>query len=492
MRQMTHADELTALPTGEARLAEDRLGVYATHGAARQRPRSRLVLEAAILLFALLVATIATYYVVGWPGLGWVACFGAFFMLVDQLRRASPQPIRVDVLNDARDVFLATCVAAIGTLWLRVLLADDPAAAAETLSLWGFSTMLLVPGRVASSRLELRSRRARAEAKPTLIIGSGSVGQLIAKRLRDRPELGLRPVGFLDKDPLPPNGSSANLPVLGASWDLDEVTRRYGVRHVILAFSTAPHDVLLRTVHRCHELEIPVSVVPRLFEKVTARLSVDHVGGVPLISIHPAYPRGRKFRLKYALDRVVAGMLLVVLLPLLAVSALAVWISLDRTILYRQRRIGLDGQEFEILKFRSMKSAPDEERAVMTLRPDTAPGGVGEIERRTKVGKFIRATSIDELPQLVNVLRGEMSLVGPRPERPEFAEIFHQQVHRYGERLRVKSGITGWAQVNGLRGQTSLSERVELDNYYIENWSFWLDVKILVLTVREVFSFSAD
>src|SRR5207247_199775 len=133
--------------------------------------------------------------------------------------------------------------------------------------------------------------------------------------------------------------------------------------------------------------------------------------------------------------------------------------------------------------------APDEE-GISTLPPDTAPGGVGSIERRTRVGKLIRRTSIDELPQLINVVRGDMSLVGPRPERPEFAQIFDREIHRYEERLRVKSGITGLAQVHGLRGPTSLNDRIELDNHYIENWSFWLDIKILLLTIRSVVQFN--
>jgi lipopolysaccharide/colanic/teichoic acid biosynthesis glycosyltransferase len=135
---------------------------------------------------------------------------------------------------------------------------------------------------------------------------------------------------------------------------------------------------------------------------------------------------------------------------------------------------------------------PDDEGGLPRLLPGTAPGGVEGIDRRTPIGKFMRRTSLDELPQLVNVFRGEMSLVGPRPERPEFAELFEHDVLRYGERLRVKSGITGWAQVNGLRGQTSLHDRVEWDNYYIENWSLWLDLKILLLTVRAMVRFAAD
>jgi lipopolysaccharide/colanic/teichoic acid biosynthesis glycosyltransferase len=199
---------------------------------------------------------------------------------------------------------------------------------------------------------------------------------------------------------------------------------------------------------------------------------------------------------------VFAIVLLVLLSPLLALSALAVRLSSPGPILFRQRRVGRDGRTFDLLKFRSMRMAPerdglpadealtdgaqteeDESALEFLLGGDTAPGGVEGEDRRTTVGRFMRRTSIDELPQLLNVLRGEMSIIGPRPERPEFVELFSDEITRYGDRLRVKSGITGWAQVHGLRGQTSLAERVEWDNYYIAHWSLGLDLKILILTI---------
>ena len=158
--------------------------------------------------------------------------------------------------------------------------------------------------------------------------------------------------------------------------------------------------------------------------------------------------------------------------------------------LFRQLRMGRDGRPFEMLKFRSMR--PLDPRAKLPdewIVPggDLAPGGIEGDDRRSRVGSFLRATSLDELPQLINVAKGEMSLVGPRPERPEFVELFEEQVHRYGDRVRVKAGMTGWAQVHGLRGKTSLTDRVEWDLYYIENWSFGLDLKILVMTVAALF-----
>jgi lipopolysaccharide/colanic/teichoic acid biosynthesis glycosyltransferase len=193
---------------------------------------------------------------------------------------------------------------------------------------------------------------------------------------------------------------------------------------------------------------------------------------------------------------VLALVLLIVLSPVIALAALAVRFSSPGPVLFSQRRVGRDGKVFDFYKFRSMRLAlggarPDGESdgsaLDFLLAGDIAPGGIEGEDRRTPVGRLLRGSSLDELPQLFNVLRGDMSLVGPRPERPEFVELFRQDIVRYGDRHRVKSGMTGWAQVHGLRGQTSLAERVEWDNYYIANWSLGLDLKILALTFIAVF-----
>ena len=222
-------------------------------------------------------------------------------------------------------------------------------------------------------------------------------------------------------------------------------------------------------------------------EKVTGRLTVDYLGGLPVIAARAPHPRGIQFAIKYAVDRLLATVLLLLASPLMIAAALGVLFTLGRPIFFRQRRVGRDGREFEMLKFRSMRPVSwDGDEEQLHLPPDTAPGGVEGADRRTALGSFLRRTSIDELPQLLNVLMGDMSLIGPRPERPQFVGLFEQSVYRYSDRHRVKSGITGWAQVHGLRGKTSLSDRVEWDNYYIENWSLWLDLKVLLLTFLAV------
>jgi lipopolysaccharide/colanic/teichoic acid biosynthesis glycosyltransferase len=205
--------------------------------------------------------------------------------------------------------------------------------------------------------------------------------------------------------------------------------------------------------------------------------------------------RATGFAVKYSLDRVVAVMVILVLVPVLAMIALAVRLSSRGPILFRQRRVGLRGQIFEVFKFRTMDELgtqnPGENNGAQGfVAPEgVAPGGVEGGDRRTGLGRVLRASSLDELPQLFNVLRGDMSLVGPRPERPEFVQRFSTEIPGYAGRHRVRCGITGWAQANGLRGQTSIAQRAAYDNYYIDHWSLWLELKTVALTVVEVLRF---
>ena len=358
---------------------------------------------------------------------------------------------------------------------------------------WVLTALVLAGGRCVLALARRQARIKGMAGKPTLIVGSGVVGTAIAQRLAAQPEYGLMPVGFLDDDP-PSNGNGngnghrvtalRTLPILGAPSDLAEVARDHGAQHVLFAFTHERDQSLLALAERCEELGLEVSLVPRLFESMNDRVALDWVGSLPVLGIRPLDPKGWQFRVKYAIDRPIAALGLIVLAPLMALVAMAVKLSSPGPMLFRQRRIGQDGQIFEMLKFRSMHIPDDDVEYVPP--PGFAPGGVEGPDRRTSIGRFLRRSGLDELPQLINVLRGEMTLVGPRPERPEFAIAFGAQLARYTDRHRVKSGITGWAQVSGLRGQTSLVDRVDMDNYYIRNWSLSLDLKIALLTVPAV------
>ena len=363
---------------------------------------------------------------------------------------------------------------------------------------WLFAMIGVGFGRVALSLAQRWARARRLVGKPVLIMGAGMVGAQVARRLESHPEYGLVPVGFLDEEPRSvAEVGGRDVPVLGTIEDLDETVKRTGVRHLIVAFSSVADARVSRLIQHCQELGVEVSVVPRMFDTINNRVGYDTVGGLPLMSFTTVDPKGPQFALKHALDRVLAlAAAGACSRPCILCAALAVRLSSPGPILFRQRRVGRDGKVFDLYKFRSMRvgrrrrrepSGDDEAALEFLLGGDTAPGGVEGEDRRTLVGRFLRRTSLDELPQLINVLRGEMSLIGPRPERPEFVELFRQDIVRYGDRHRVKSGITGWAQVHGLRGQTSLAERVEWDNYYIANWSLGLDLKILALTLTALF-----
>jgi exopolysaccharide biosynthesis polyprenyl glycosylphosphotransferase len=329
------------------------------------------------------------------------------------------------------------------------------------------------------------ARRTGRTGRRALIVGAGVVGARVATRLCEHPEYGLVPVGVLDAEP---DAARAELTVamVGRPQQVVEAAADLRAEHVIVAFTRAPDQELVELVRRCDEAGLEVSLVPRLFESVNERFELQRIGTLPLMALRNIDPKGWQFTLKYALDRIIAAVLLIVLAPLLLAVAAAVKLTSPGPVLFRQRRVGLDGQDFDLLKFRSMHIGDD--TAGFELVAGMAPGGIEGTDRRTAIGKLIRRTFIDELPQLINVLRGEMSLVGPRPERPHFVALFSTAVNRYGDRHRIKSGITGWAQVHGLRGQTPLAERVELDNYYIDNWSPAMDLKILALTVMTFIS----
>jgi exopolysaccharide biosynthesis polyprenyl glycosylphosphotransferase len=402
--------------------------------------------------------------------------------------------LRALMLDGVVPVLSGISVAAMAVAVLGVLINDHAPNQSEWLRVWAYSLVGVGLGRGVLVLAQRRLRSMRLIGKPVLIMGAGVVGAQVARRLESHPEYGLTPVGFLDEDPRSvAEVGGREVPVLGTIDDLEDAVARTGVRNLIVAFSSVTDARVSRLIPRCQELGVDVSVVPRMFDLINDRVGYDTVGGLPLLSFAAVDPKGAQFAIKHALDRALAALLLIVFSPVLALAAIAVKLSSPGPIFFKQMRVGRDGRVFDFYKFRSMREAASthggEQPSALDflLAGDVAPGGVEGEDRRTAVGRFLRGSSLDELPQLFNVLRGDMSLVGPRPERPEFVELFRNDIVRYGDRHRVKSGITGWAQVHGLRGQTSLAERIEWDNYYIAHWSLGLDLKILMLTVVALF-----
>jgi exopolysaccharide biosynthesis polyprenyl glycosylphosphotransferase len=417
-------------------------------------------------------------------------------VLLFYLRGLYRTKLRTQVLDGIVPVISGVSVAAMMVAVLGLALNHQVPEQGMWARAWFYALVGVGLGRTALALAQRRARAKRLIGKPVLIMGAGVVGAQVARRLENHPEYGLAPIGFLDEDPRSvAEVGGREVPVLGTIDDLEDAVERTGVKYLIVAFSSVADARVSRLIPRCQELGVDVAVVPRMFDLINDRVGYDTVGGLPLLSFTAVDPKGMQFAVKHALDRVLALLMLILFSPLIALAALSVKLSSPGPVLFTQRRVGRDGRVFDFYKFRSMREpgrgegmpATDSGALDFLLAGDVAPGGVEGEDRRTAVGRFLRGTSLDELPQLFNVLRGDMSLVGPRPERPEFVELFRNDIIRYGDRHRVRSGITGWAQVHGLRGQTSLAERVEWDNYYIAHWSLGLDLKILALTLVALF-----
>jgi exopolysaccharide biosynthesis polyprenyl glycosylphosphotransferase len=421
----------------------------------------------------------------------WLATIDvSFVLLATRTRARRVRRLQVSALDGCVEALRVCSLGAVLALATAAILgADRPLPFGP--ELWLLTTVAVCAARVAMQIAQHHARRRGALMTPTLVVGAGVVGgHDVVRRLLGEPEYGLRPVGFLDADPMPGAGDvDLGVPLLGGPDDLVDVCSDTGARHVILAFAYERDHRLAELVKRCRQLGVGVSVVPRLHESVSERGQLDHVGGLPLFSPDAIDPRGWQFTVKHMIDRVIALLALIALAPVLLVLGLAVGLSSPGSVIFRQRRVGRDGRVFELLKFRTMLAGHG---GRLTLRAGAAPGGIEGPDRRTRVGRWMRSSSLDELPQLVNVLRGEMSLIGPRPERPEFAEQFAREIDGYDDRHRVRSGITGWAQANGLRGQTSIADRVEFDNHYINNWSPGLELRTVALTLAEVVRFHED
>ncbi|HVR38767.1 MAG TPA: undecaprenyl-phosphate glucose phosphotransferase [Thermoanaerobaculia bacterium] len=368
---------------------------------------------------------------------------------------------------------LATVVFSGVLLWVRP---GSPEVIYSRLTLAIFlvcAIVFVIAGRSIVRAIVERRHRAGRDLDRILIAGNGELARAVLERIQThRNHLGFRIVGYLR------NGDASELPnleCLGTLADAEDVVRKHEIAHVFVALPHASSQATMQLLDTLTRNVVAIHVVPDLLQFMVLRSRVEDLDGLPTINLSETPLEGWSRFVKRAFDLIVAAAALIVFAPVMLAIAFAIWLEDRGPVFYRQVRMGLDGKPFDILKFRSMRVGAENATGAKWADKDDP--------RRTKIGEFIRAWSLDELPQLWNVLVGEMSVIGPRPERPEFVEQFRAEFPHYMLRHKVRAGMTGWAQVHGWRGNTSIRMRIEHDLYYIENWSLMLDLKILFMTV---------
>ena len=409
--------------------------------------------------------------------LSWPVVF--YFHGLYQLRRSRTR------FDEALTILLAVSLASI--LLLAFTAAYRPTVAPDSVDFFSYSRIFLALFFVSSiltvtaSRMLIRQiirsrRRSGQGIQRLLIIGAGALGKEVTQKILAHGEFGFEVVGFLDDDPGKAGKSFYDVPVLGGLKKVDELLAEERIDQVFIALPLEAHRKMLRLVERFARECVEVKLVPDILQYATLNAALEDLDGTPVINLSQVPLQGWYSLAKRAMDVAMSAAALLFLLPFLPIVAALIWIEDRGPIFYSQERMGLDGQSFMIHKLRSMRvNAEESSGPVWAVKDDP---------RRTRLGSFLRRTSLDELPQLWNVLMGDMSIVGPRPERPSFVHEFKHKIPQYMVRHRMKAGITGWAQVHGWRGNTSIKKRIQYDLYYIQNWSLLLDVKILWMTVR--------
>lgn len=446
------------------------------------------LLDAAILFGAWMLAYWIRFHALGLPAplgvpsLGRQLWQGAVLTPVGLLvlrsfriyRSARTARLSQELRTIVQGIAILVALAGLGSFLLRGELSRATLAVFAVLATAG----------LCSSRLVIRFvlhelRRHGRNLRSALIVGTGDPARLLIEKARQRPDFGLEVRGLISADRSEVGKEVAGVPVVGAIDDLPGQVERSGVDLVYLALARSEHREEEAALARLADSTVAVRLVPDLGRAFTLNASVEDFDGVPVVLVTESPDQGWNGVVKRAFDLAVGLVLLVLLAPLML--AIAIWVRIDSRgpVLYSQERVGINGRRFRMLKFRTMK--PDAETGGSPGW--TKPGD----PRRTRSGVLLRTLSLDELPQLWNVVRGQMSLVGPRPEQPYYVDRFRSSVPRYMLRHHVKAGITGWAQINGLRGDTPLDRRIEYDLYYIRHWSLAFDLKILLLTVVRVF-----
>ncbi|MEW5945531.1 MAG: undecaprenyl-phosphate glucose phosphotransferase [bacterium] len=333
---------------------------------------------------------------------------------------------------------------------------------------------MLGVSRCLVTAVERRMLAAGHGRKKLMFIGTGGHFETLVRKVLEKPGTGYTVLGYLEEDH---SGELAAVPLLGSAAEMEKFVEHYEPDEVIVTLKPTHHHLVEAVVDVCDRRGIECTLSPDLVGLMAGPRKFDEISGVPLIRVRRLRARGFNAFVKRAFDLAVSAALIVLAAPLFVVVGVLIKLDSRGPVFYLQKRVGMDGVEYWMFKFRSMEQGAEENGPAWSRENDP---------RVTRVGRLLRATSLDETPQLFNVLMGQMSIVGPRPERPHFVEKFEKGIARYMERHKVKAGMTGWAQVNGLRGDTSIEERVRYDMYYIENWSLAFDVKIVILTVLTI------
>lgn len=343
---------------------------------------------------------------------------------------------------------------------------------------WMLTIIFTSLGRAIQSRLQLSLQARNWGEERVLIVGTGEVGRMVMQKIKRTPGLGYRVIGFVDDEAKVK--AVQDSPVLGTTDEIPELIESLKINEVIIAMPEASHHEILKVASKCDRARVTIKVFPDVFQIMATEVSIGDLGGLPLLTMRDVALRGWRLTVKRVIDVAGSAMTLVILSPIMMLLAVLIKLDSEGPVFFTQERMGLDGKRFMMFKFRSMRTDAEAETGPVWATADDS--------RRTRLGTFIRRFSIDEFPQFINVLLGDMSLVGPRPERPIFVEQFKQSIPRYMDRHREKAGITGWAQINGLRGDTSIIERTKYDLWYIENWSVALDLRIMIRTILNIFT----
>jgi len=388
-------------------------------------------------------------------------------------RSARTGRLGFELLAVVQAMVVVAAIAGVGSFYARGELSRTVIAV-----FFACATTALVTVRVAARLLLRELRRRGHNLRHVIVVGTGEPARMLLKKIRRHDDFGFRVHGLVAADAADVGRTLYEVPVLGAVAELPRLVETHNAEIIYLALERREWEAEAEALSLLADSTAAVRLVPDLSQAFRLNASVEDFDGMPVVLVTESPEQGWNAVVKRAFDLACSGLGLVALSPLLALIAVLVKLDSRGTVFYTQERVDMNGRRFHMFKFRSMRADSGSAGAAWTVKDDP---------RRTVLGSTLRRLSLDELPQLWNVFTGDMSLVGPRPEQPRFVEEFRGAIPRYMLRHHVKAGMTGWAQVNGLRGDTPLEDRIRYDLYYVQNWSLWFDVRILFLTVARVF-----